>query len=367
LAALKAGYGFDTTWDSTIKNNRGQTIKNSGRRVTACDPRRCELDEATIQSYNFPFYWLANDLGPDKVAEAAHAAGVSRMWGLKGKPVDLATTSGANLKKYLSEEVGFGQFPILTLDHANGVATIAADGVYNKAHFVRSVEQRDPRTGVFKRIRSEKLDPKQNFDRSQVSDLDSVLRQIPGHNGRNLDNGRSAIGKTGTWELSNADDGQNGDAWMVGATRQIATAVWVGNFSAKGNPLAIKLANGKNMTGGSVPGAIWKMFMDSASRAMDAPIESFPDRIKTGNPDKKGNGLPALQQQTDCIIQILCDNGQGNNGGQGNGQGNGQDQPGTGNNGNGNGGNGNGGADDGNGGNGNRGNGNGRTFLEPGN
>ena len=48
-------------------------------------------------------------------------------------------------------EVGFGQYPITVLDHANGMATFANDGVYNKAHFVNKVEKQDQDTGKWSR------------------------------------------------------------------------------------------------------------------------------------------------------------------------------------------------------------------------
>ena len=37
----------------------------------------------------------------------------------------------------------------MPLEHANGVATLANDGTYHKAHFVQSVKKRDEKTGKF--------------------------------------------------------------------------------------------------------------------------------------------------------------------------------------------------------------------------
>ncbi|WP_285692008.1 penicillin-binding transpeptidase domain-containing protein, partial [Actinoplanes sp. NBRC 103695] len=88
LAALSAGYGFDTTWDSKAKKIGGDAINNSSRTKLTCDERRCPLKDATIQSYNFPFYHLAADLGSDKVAEAAHKAGINFISGQEGR-IDL--------------------------------------------------------------------------------------------------------------------------------------------------------------------------------------------------------------------------------------------------------------------------------------
>jgi membrane peptidoglycan carboxypeptidase len=330
LAALKAGYGFDTTWDADKENDRGQKINNSSRENLRCDKRRCPLDTATVESYNFPFYWIADALGQYKVLEAAHDAGINQIEDTNGDFVNLANEKGEKLNSDFGKEVGFGQYAVFPVDHANGIATIANEGVYNKAHFVVKVQKRG-KTGLFERYKSEQLRPDKRFERDQISDLDSVLKEIPGHNGRSLRNGRPAIGKTGTWEYSGkkGKKGDNGDAWMVGATPKLAASVWVGNYNSKNEPLPIFLKNGSRMTGGSVPGAIWKMFMDAANEAMDAPVVRFPDRVKTGDPTKTGNGLPPVvvpqtppDQGGICIPPFCVRNGNGDdNGGQGdNGQ-----------------------------------------------
>jgi membrane peptidoglycan carboxypeptidase len=340
LAGLSAGYSFKTTWDSTLKRVGGDAINNSNRNNLKCDKRRCPLETATVESYNFPFYWLAQKMGAAKVIEAAHKAGVQYISDPDkiGARLDLSKTSESDLDRFGSE-VGFGQYAITVLDHANGVATLAADGVYNKAHFVKKVEKRDDKTGKFKPYKNEQLKPKQAFDRNVVAAIDHVLQKIPPANGRSLRNGRDAIGKTGTWEYKDGKSGENGDAWMVGATRQIASAVWVGRekpVKKQMQLLPIKKPGGGNMTGGSVPGQIWKVFMDEASKAIDKPNEPFLPNVEVGDPNMKGNGLdplPEPPQNDGCLLGgLICPPGQGN--GQGNGNNNG---PGNGNNGQGNG------------------------------
>ena len=325
LAALTAGYGFDTTWDSTLKKIGGDTINNSSRTKLACDKQRCPLETATIESYNFPFYWLADKLGPAKVLEAAHAAGVQFIASPTkvGQRIDLSKTDENGLKNF-GNEVGFGQYAITPLDHANGIATLADDGVYNRAHFVQTVQKRDQKTGKFVAYHNEKINAKQVFGKDVVAAIDNVLEKIPGHNGKSLKGGRHAIAKTGTWEFKDGQTGENGDAWTVGATRQIAASVWVGNYDKSNNPLPIKTANGKNMSGGSVPGAVWKLFMDLATKYTDAPDEDFLPNVKVGNPEMKGNGLAPLPteqpQQPNCILGgLFCPGGNGNGNGNGNG------------------------------------------------
>jgi penicillin-binding protein 1A len=79
--------------------------------------------------------------------------------------------------------------------------------------------------------------------------------------------GRVVAGKTGTTE-------NYGDAWFVGYTPQLVTAVWVGYPQA-----VISMAHdfhGGPVVGGTYPALIWKSFMESALKATNAPVESFP-------------------------------------------------------------------------------------------
>ena len=345
IAALADGYGMDTIWDSTKKKvDGGGKISNSGREggsLKCPTPKACTLEVSTEQSYNFTFYWLADALGPEKVIQMAHKAGIQ----LIGDPetavrYDLNKLSEAELKKKgYGREVGFGQYAITALDHASGVATIANNGVYNKAHFVREVDQRDPKTGKFVPVKNtaEKLKPVEAFSPDVAAAVQNVMQKIPGINGINLANGRKAIGKTGTWEFTGkgGKDGDNGDAWMVGGTKELAVSVWVGretvNKKKQTELLPIYKPGGKPMNGGSVPGQIWKTFLDAASKAIKAEDKAFlPNSTAFVDPNKKGNGEappppppPATEQPENPLCGFLpCgDNNNGNNGGNGNNNG----------------------------------------------
>ena len=96
------------------------------------------------------------------------------------------------------------------------------------------------------------------------------MQTIPGYsNGHNLAGGRPASAKTGTHQLG--DTGQNRDAWMVGYTPQLSTAVWVG--TVKGD---VPLVNswGGPVYGAGLPADIWNATMDGALQGTD--FESFP-------------------------------------------------------------------------------------------
>jgi membrane peptidoglycan carboxypeptidase len=81
---------------------------------------------------------------------------------------------------------------------------------------------------------------------------------ITGGTGTSAGIGRPAAGKTGT-----SQDWR--DAWFVGFTPDLLTAVWVGNDN--GAPMA-------KVTGGELPAAIWHRFMSVAEK--DLPSRDFP-------------------------------------------------------------------------------------------
>ena len=111
----------------------------------------------------------------------------------KKEPQDIAPEPFFNV-------VGFGQYPITVLDHANGMATFANGGIYNKAHFVVSVEQQDKDTGKWETVGGEKLKPKQRIDQAGGRRGHRRAEADPGADNHSLDDGRQAAGKTGTWE-----------------------------------------------------------------------------------------------------------------------------------------------------------------------
>ncbi|MEV1286754.1 transglycosylase domain-containing protein [Micromonospora sp. NPDC049679] len=324
-AALKAGISVDSHWDAT-KTKDPETefeISNADRTNLNCENggKWCSLDKSTVESYNVPFYWITKLLGPDKVVEAARDAGIRTMFTDRTERVDLATAEPSKVAPAkFDKQVGYGQYAVTVLDHANGMATLANRGVYNKAHFIVSVEKYNQQTSEWEKQDGEQRKPKKVFEANQMDDLNSVLKKIPGGSNKNLKNGRQSVGKTGTWELDKRD---NGDAWMIGATPQIASAVWVGTT---GNRTAIREVGGSPMFGGGTPAAVWKKFMDDAHTAMKLKEETFPDKKGTGDPNyPEADGVspspvaPKPEENKPCTnpLQLFCPPGSGENRGGG--------------------------------------------------
>jgi membrane peptidoglycan carboxypeptidase len=97
--------------------------------------------------------------------------------------------------------------------------------------------------------------------------MDVLVRNVQSGTGTRAEvANQPAGGKTGT-----ASD--YGDAWFVGATPQLATAVWVG---AIGDVIPMRRVPGTGrVTGGSLPARIWGEYMNAA--LANAPTAAWPE------------------------------------------------------------------------------------------
>ncbi|MEV4540108.1 transglycosylase domain-containing protein [Micromonospora echinaurantiaca] len=295
-AALKEGKALESRWKGRAFTPPGTKFKvsNAGVDNPSCG-NSCTLKVSTLKSLNVPFYHVTEDIGPDKVIQMARDAGVSTIWRSDTNPPKAYDLTENDPEKIAHPNgpffhvVGYGQYPITVLDHANGVATFANQGVYHKAHFLYSVEKLDKNTGKWVKVPGggEKLKGQQRIPKDVVADVTSVLEQYPAQVNHRLDDGRKAASKTGTWEQK-PDSPENGDAWMIGYTPQIASAVWVGNVKER-KPL--KMKNGTRISGGNLPGTIWERFMDEAHKTGKPYQEKldFPPAANVGDPES-GNG-----------------------------------------------------------------------------
>jgi membrane peptidoglycan carboxypeptidase len=295
-AALKAGISIDSYWlgpktrefKASGRVGKG-AIRNSG---DSC-PDGCTLAYALEKSMNTVYFAVGEKVGAAKVIDFARAAGIRSMWASvpdkdeKGnqtfvlKRIDLtAIKSGAEVApKYFSTEVSIGQYHITVMDHANGVATLAARGKAAEEHFVQQVSKGNDL------FYNERIAPKQidGYTEAMADDEAFAMQQVVKSGtatAARLNGGRPAAGKTGTWQLGDTTD--NAHAWFVGFTasdlaknqRGLAAAVWVGN---KGVEQKIVDKNKKAIGGGNLPAQIWKKFMDATLAAQKAKIVNFPD------------------------------------------------------------------------------------------
>ena len=116
----------------------------------------------------------------------------------------------------------------------------------------------------------------QKIDKAVADNVTSAMQPIAGYSrGHNLAGGRASAAKTGTNQLGDTD--ANRDAWMVGFTPSLSTAVWVGTTEGT-KPLVT--SSGGPVYGSGLPSDIWKATMDGALKGTDN--ETFPKPAEIG-------------------------------------------------------------------------------------
>jgi membrane peptidoglycan carboxypeptidase len=264
----------DGSSPQTFKD-RTQPVANAGGAQCAS----CTLQEAITRSLNTTFYGLAYEVGAEKVRSTALAAmDLPETWpagNLKDKRTladpQTGQTGGA---------IGIGQYELRPIDQAHGFATFASGGMERDPYFVARIA--DSSGAVLKQNTG---DPgKQAIPADVANDVTYALEGVAQYSKRSLAGGRPVASKTGTQGLqgSTVDDT---DAWMVGYTPSISTAVWMGGENGS---QAIVNSLGNPIYGSGLPGAIWQEFMNRALAG--TPEEALPNRaIIKGD---TGHGVP---------------------------------------------------------------------------
>jgi peptidoglycan glycosyltransferase len=148
---------------------------------------------------------------------------------------------------------------------AAAYATLAASGVRHEPFFVQRVVDS---AGKVLLDRGAGTKGEQKVSKPIADTVTQAMVPIAAYSrGHALSGGRSSAAKTGTTELSGND---NKDAWMVGFTPSLSTAVWIG--TERGT--AIRSANGADLYGSGFPADIWKLTMDGALTGR--PNEKLP-------------------------------------------------------------------------------------------
>ncbi|MGW6692739.1 transglycosylase domain-containing protein [Rhodococcus sp. NPDC054953] len=258
-AALDEGIPLSKMYDSSPLTLGGVTINNA--EGASCGV--CTIAEATKRSLNTSFYrqMMSIENGPEKIAAIAHKAGIpEQIPGLAG-----TTLQESNGKSEYG--IVLGQYQSRVIDMASSYATLAASGVYRAPHFIQKVITAD---GTVLLDRGASVAGESRLDAAVADNITSALEPIAAYSrNHGLAGGRPSAAKTGTAQLG--DTGENKDAWMVGYTPSLSTAVWVG--TEQGLPL--QNSWGGLMYGSGLPSDIWKDTMDGALEGTD--VEQFPE------------------------------------------------------------------------------------------
>jgi len=268
-AALQGGKdpsGRDVGLGSTYDGESGQsfpggvTVSNS----EGFDCAACDVKTAMTKSINTIFYRMGLDITPARVIDAAHQAGI---------PGDLLPERRGG--------ISLGDQEVHPIDMASAYATFAADGERHPPYIVAKVVAADGRV-LIDRTDDSDAQGTQAMSRQVARNVTESMLGVAGSSNIGLADGRTVAVKTGTVQLPGTRD-QNKDAWTVGYTPSISTAVWIGSDASD----SIRDAGGKPIFGRMVPGSIWKEYMSSALRG--TPTEAFSTFVPLGTPPSAEN------------------------------------------------------------------------------
>jgi penicillin-binding protein 1A len=194
------------------------------------------LRKATLLSDNSVYIQLALDVGPDKVKQAAWDLGIR-----------------SKLNGYPAETLGGLTDGVSPLEMANAYATIAAGGYRNRPTAITRVTFPDGHKELPGRWKVKRT---KAFEDGVTAKATEILKQnMTSGTGTTANIDCPAAGKTGTTD-------EFTDAWFVGFTPRLATAVWVGYPNDRTQMLG--LYHGANVAGATFPSEIWNSYMSVA-------------------------------------------------------------------------------------------------------
>lgn len=225
LAAMEAGLTPDTVRVDEPINIKGWAPKNFSKEFKGPVPLR----EALAQSINTVAVKLALEIGPRRVAAVAERLGIT-------SPLQA------------NASIALGTSEVTPLELANAYIPFSNGGFRTQPHVIERI-----RTAENRVLYQRKPD---SFGRVieplHLAQMNTMLAEtlLSGSGKRAQIAGWPAGGKTGT-----SQEGR--DAWFVGYTGLLTTAVWLGNDDSSPT---------KHATGGSTAATVWQRFMTDAHR-----------------------------------------------------------------------------------------------------
>ena len=228
------------------------------------------LGEGIAKSINTWAAQLVIDVGPCAVRDTMTKMGLHKG---DGKPID----------PYISD-ITLGSGTTNPMSLANAYATLAASGKYCEPNPITSITTSDK-----KAIKVPGPQCKQVISEDVANGATELLKgtlEFGTAKGNWNNSDRPAAGKTGTTEKHN-------QSWFVGYTKQLASAVWIGNLKVTNKKGKLNSLNGKcfgeygcisQVFGGTVSAPVWSKMMRAASKGM--PVKDFPSpssKIRNGD------------------------------------------------------------------------------------
>lgn len=240
LTAMQNGYTPASVIEDKVEEfSPGWKPQNSDRK----EHGMVSLRSALIRSLNVPTVKLAQEVGVDKIIANAEKMGISTM-------VESGAYSDANLAMALGG-LSKGVNP---LEMAAAYGVLATNGMYCKPIALLKIVDREGKV----LYEAKKSEAKRVIDAEAAYLTTNMMQDVfVSGTASGMGIGRQAAGKTGTTDTYI-------DAWFVGYTPNLSTAVWVGDDNNK--PM-------NYMYGSGAPLSIWHDFMVNALAS--APAASF--------------------------------------------------------------------------------------------
>jgi len=179
-----------------------------------------------------------------------------------------------------------GTSPVSPLDMASGYSTLMDNGEHVTPTIVTRV------TDAAGRVLYEAPTKRTRVVSQEITDQVSwaLSQVILGGTGTSANFGKPAAGKTGTTEDFK-------DAWFVGYTCQLTTAVWMGYPGEPAAPgqaakpvKAMTSVHGRKVFGATFAAPIWGKFMAKATKDLDSCPFNRPKNVSAGV--TAGTGVP---------------------------------------------------------------------------
>ena len=210
------------------------------------------LRTATWHSVNTVFAQVIRDAGIPETAELAHRLGITG--------IDPAGISPQGFP--YGPQLTLGTVDVSPLDMAGAYSVFADRGLLQPPTPVVRIENARGRVLEDNTQRQ----AHRVLDETVADNVTDVLRGVlTSGTARGKDIGRPAAGKTGTTD-------NNTNAWFVGYTPTMATAVWMGYADSAQRPLS-NVKGVAPVYGGTIPAQTWHDFMTVALK--DVPVSDF--------------------------------------------------------------------------------------------
>jgi penicillin-binding protein 1A len=251
-AALKKNISPESVYISHDLNIRFQDEYYTIENYDSVERGEISLSEAMAESDNTVFVQLAMDVGLQKVAKTARDLGVR-------SPVE----------PYPSTAIGGLGVGVSPLEMASAYATFASGGIHREPYAVERIERVS--YGESESLYDHRLTGRRVMTGNQAAALNEVLRGVVEDGTASMfhdldkEIGRPSAGKTGT-------SNNFADAWYIGYTPSLCTAVWVGYPHGRQSMVGVHGLEEPN--GETLPMDLWSLYMSEATEG-DSPL-NFP-------------------------------------------------------------------------------------------